>query len=82
MTVESRLQEWSKQPGAVVVPAERQFIADMRKAAAAGVGYGWMQQIVEWEWQAQGLGAWGPEYFHMRIQELEQRLGHNTSEGV
>jgi len=48
--VESMLDQWEKQPGARVSPAERQFIADMRKAAAAGVGYGWMRQIASVEW--------------------------------
>lgn len=57
MTVEEILAQWQKQPGAVVTPAERQFIADMRKAAAAGVGYGWMRQVVGWEWKAvDGIG--------------------------
>jgi hypothetical protein len=68
--VESRLDEWLKQPGTFVTPAERQFISDMRKARAGGVGFGWMQQVAEWEWQAlmkrewkMDVGAWGPEYF-------------------
>lgn len=72
MTVEQKLAEWLKQPGTVVTPAERAFIRMMRDAARDGVGYGWMQQIIEWEWQAVGVGAWGPEYFHRRIDELEQ----------
>lgn len=75
MTVEQKLDDWLQQPGAFVTQAERQFIADMRKARSAGVGYGWMQQMIEWEWQSTGVGAWGPEHFHRRIQELEQRLG-------
>lgn len=60
MTVEEILAEWSKQPGAIVTAAERQFIADMRKAAAAGVGYGWMRQVIGWEWKAaDGIGPPG-----------------------
>lgn len=74
MTVEQKLDEWLKQPGAFVTTAERQFIDDMRKARAAMVGYGWMQQIIEWEWQSTGAGAWGPEYFAKRIEELEKKL--------
>lgn len=67
MTLEEKLNLWLRQPGASVAPAEQQFIADMRKAAAAGVGYGWMQQITEWEWQSKDpTGAWGPEYFEKR----------------
>lgn len=50
--------------------AERQFIADMRKAREAGVGYGWMQQVTEWEWQSKdAVSAWGPEYFEKRLSE-------------
>ncbi len=49
-TVEQILEIWSKQPGAVVSAAERQFIVDMRKAAEAHVGYGWMIQVIQWEW--------------------------------
>lgn len=66
-TVEDRLGEWSKQPGAVVTDAQRQFIADMRSARESGVGYGWMQQIIEWEWQNKAPGSWGPEYFRAEI---------------
>ena len=51
-TVEQILVEWEKQPGAVVSPDEWQFIADMRKARSVGVGYGWMLQVIEWEWKA------------------------------
>lgn len=74
MTLEQRLADWLKQPGAFITPAERQFIEDMRKARTAGVGYGWMQQMIEWEWKSTGIGAWGPEYFQCRINELEQQL--------
>lgn len=51
MTVEEILAIHHKQPGAFTTPAEYQFIRDMRKAAAAGVGYGWMKQIISWEWK-------------------------------
>lgn len=73
MSVEDKLALWLKQPGTVVTAAERQFIEDIRKAAANGVGYGWMQQIIEWEWQSKGPGAWGPEYFNREIERLEKR---------
>ena len=64
MTVEERFAEWEKQPGAKVSQAERNFIDDLRHYAAQGVGYGWMQQVIEWEWQAKDpTGAFGPEYF-------------------
>lgn len=69
MTLEERLDEWLKQPGTFVTRAERDFIMEMRAAAANGVGYGWMQQVIEWEWQSKGPGAWGPEYFHKQLAE-------------
>jgi hypothetical protein len=72
LTIEQRLVEWAKQPGAVVLPLEREFIEQMRDFAKLGCGYGWMQQVIEWEWQSKGLGAWGPEYFGKRIAELEK----------
>lgn len=75
-TVDDILNEWMKQPGAVVTPQERQFIEDMRKHAANGVGYGWMQQVIEWEWQAKTGHAWGPKYFESRIRELETKIAH------
>lgn len=73
MTIESRLAEWAAQPGAGgVTAAEREFVDALRKAAAAGVGYGFMQQVIEWEWQAKDpKGAWGPEYFEKQIRKLQ-----------
>lgn len=69
MSIESKLNKWLKQPGTFVTSAEREFIARMREAAAAGVGYGWMQQVIEWEWQdllmrkyGTDVGAFGPEH--------------------
>ena len=38
-TLEERQAEWLDQPGAFITDAERAFIADMRRAAANGVGY-------------------------------------------
>jgi hypothetical protein len=49
-SLEERLEDWAKQPGAGVTSAERQFIVDMRRAASEGVGYSWMQQMCQWEW--------------------------------
>jgi hypothetical protein len=74
MTVEEKLEEWLKQPGTFVTSAEREFIDDMRTARERGVGYGWMQQVIEWEWQSKSVGSWGPEYFHKRIKELEGKV--------
>ena len=30
--------------------AERRFVEAMNAAADDGVGFGWMQQVAEWEW--------------------------------
>ena len=73
-TLEQYLDEWAQQPGACVTPAERQFIADMRKARFNGVGYGWMQSIIEVEWQSTHGHSWGPRYFEKRIRELEDEI--------
>jgi hypothetical protein len=59
--------------------AERGFLGAVRTAARMQVGYGWMQQVIEAEWQAQGVGAWGPASFEEAIRRLEaerERLRH------
>jgi len=64
MTLEDKINQWLQQPGTAVSSAEFEFIRNMRRAATAGVGYGWMQQIIEWEWNGTTDGkGWGPEYF-------------------
>src|SRR6476619_3208571 len=68
MTVEQHLGRHLSLPG------EKEFIRDMRKAASYGVGYGFMQQVIEWEWQDAGPGAWGPQYFNAEIRSLENKL--------
>lgn len=73
-TVEQRLADFLIQPGARVSNSELRFIADMRVAAREGVGYGFMQQVIEWEWQNTGVGAFGPEYFNKRIAALEKKV--------
>jgi hypothetical protein len=81
MSIESRIAEWLKQPGTAVTPAEREFITLFRAAAANGVGYGWMQQVIEWEWQESmqkhyglDVGALGPEYFQKELRALEAKV--------
>ena len=70
MTLEERLAQFLRQPGSVLTADELAFIEDMRVARAAGVGYGWMQQVIEWEWQsADPVGAWGPEYFRKQLKK-------------
>ena len=71
-TVEQRLNEWLSQPGTVVSGPEREFISYMRKSAAQGVGYGWMQQVIEWEWKSKGSGSWGPEYFQAQLRDAQK----------
>jgi len=74
MTVEEYLQKWmSQHPSFQVTPEELQFVEAVRKAKAGEVGYGWMQDIIEVEWQhVQPGGAWGPNYFRKTIQKLER----------
>lgn len=80
MTIESKLAIWAKQAGAFVSNSEREFIACMRLYASKGVGYGWMQQLIEWEWQSKGQGSWGPEYVETKIKELEKQLEIKTND--
>lgn len=64
---------------AMMTPADWQFVADMRKARGAGVGFGAMQQYCEWEWNATiEVGGWGPSYFQKRINELESQVATLT----
>ncbi len=75
MTLEDKIAKYLEQPGAFITAAELKFIDAMREAAKNGVGYGWMQQHIEWEWQDKTAGpSWGPEYFKKKITELEKRL--------
>ena len=60
-TLEERQAEWLKQPGSFITTHETDFISAMRAAAANGVGYGWMQQVIEWEWASKCDHAYGPE---------------------
>lgn len=55
-------------------PGETEFVEGVRRARQAGVGYGWMQQVIEVEWAANGGGAWGPHYFETRVRELEEEI--------
>lgn len=52
-SVEDALAAWTAQNPALchVTAAEHDFIAAMRAAATAGVGYGWMRQMVGIEWR-------------------------------
>ena len=55
--------------------AERRFVEAMNAAADDGVGFGWMQQVAEWEWlHRHGPGAWGPFDFQRRSEMLEGDL--------
>ena len=85
MTVEECLAEWAEQgPECRVSLDEWRFISYMRLCAANDVGYGWMQQVIEWEWihhlkEKWGVdeGALGPLYYQKqleRIKELEDEV--------
>lgn len=75
-TVEERLAECQAQSLAcIVMPVEREFIVTMRGFVSRGVGYGWMQQIIEWEWQSKHVRAWGPERFHEWLAEKDKLIG-------
>lgn len=75
-TVEEYIAQWASQmPGLRARDAEMQFISDMRRAAANGVGYGWMQQMIEVEWNHKHPNhAWGVSYFTKKIASLEAQL--------
>ena len=79
-SVEEFIERWLRQPGTFVSDPEREFIADLRRAAAHGVGYGWMQQIIEIEWRHRAGAARGPQYFSEQIAELEERIEQLTAE--
>ena len=81
-TVEQRLNEWLSQPGTVVSGPEREFISYMRKSAAQGVGYGWMQQVIEWEWKSKGSGSWGPEYFQAQLRDAQKARDAAVAETI
>ena len=72
-TVEQYLAQWTAQsPTCVVTPSERRFIQDMRQAATSGVGYGWMQSIIEVEWRSKDeSGALGPRQAMAWLQKAE-----------
>ena len=80
-TVEEHLAAWQAQcrrqdgPPPAVSPEELEFIAAMRRAADSRVGFGFMQQMIEVEWnhRANG-GGWGPVYFEKLIRKLEAEI--------
>ncbi len=70
-----KLEEWQSTTGDYVRPEERNFIKAVRKFASRGVGYGFMQCVVEMIWnEAQPEFAWGPEYFSGVISKLQDEL--------
>jgi hypothetical protein len=80
ITLEQRLRQWAEQPEAVVTGEEWQFIEYMRTAAKSGVGYGWMQQVIEWEWQSKGVGALGPEHCAYAIRRERESTDARVAE--
>ena len=62
--------------------AEARWLEAVRDAARAGVGYGWMQQVIEVEWNATGQtpgSAWGPAYFEQEMARLEAEIHRLTA---
>lgn len=49
---------WATQPGAVITPDEKAFISLVHHFAALGVGYGWMQQQIEWDMAGEVRRSW------------------------
>jgi hypothetical protein len=40
-----------------------------------GLGYGFMIQLIEWEWQhVSGGDAWGPEHLNRQIKVLSEEV--------
>ena len=58
-------------------PHPQPCLAYVRQYAA--LGYGWMQQVIEAEWQSHVLSrgepdaSWGPAYFTQELARLEQQ---------
>lgn len=57
---------------AIFTQRERNFVNMIREFVP--IGYGMMQQLIEWEWQSKSVGAWGPEYFEAQITALQSAL--------
>jgi hypothetical protein len=80
-TLEDHLAAFLKMPGTFITHREQIFIRHMREAAAEGVGYGWMQQVIEWEWQSKDPnGAFGPTWYQAQVQKLRDQLTVMQSE--
>jgi len=60
-TLKERIESWGSTHGCTVVSsAESAFIAAVRQAEAAGVGYHVMHSVLEWLWDAR-LNGYIPE---------------------
>lgn len=72
LTVEERLAVWAAQgPSCRITDAEIAFIAAMRTARLNRVGYGWMRQVIGWEWEHEtpGYGLTDETIFALGRQE-------------
>jgi hypothetical protein len=85
LTVEEHLARWAVPKGVCpegrISDATLAFIVDIRRAAKEGVGYGAMQQIIEWEWayrlqedQQLSSGAFGPAHFWELLDEKDREI--------
>lgn len=76
MTVERRLQEFTDQHGGGELPSSvTNFLQIMRAYSTLGLGYGFMIQLIEWEWQhATGGMVRGPESLNIQIKDMAEEI--------
>ena len=75
--IPKRMLDWEAQDPSVcrITTADLKYIIAVREAYSAGVGFGAMQQIVEWIWQENNPDlSWGPEYYNKKIDKLEAEI--------
>lgn len=70
------MHDWCGETGGAVGEVEQAFVQMVHAFAFLGVGYGFMQQIIEWIWQETriGSGAIGPEFYEKKIRALEDQI--------
>jgi hypothetical protein len=75
-TTEDRLLEFAVQNGMEDIPGTAtNFIQILRAYQSLGLGYGFMIQLIEWEWQASSGGeSWGPEALNLQIKALSEEV--------
>lgn len=76
MTVEQRLQSFVEQYGdSGLPPYVLNFLQIVRTYSAMGLGYGFMIQLIEWEWQhATGGQVRGPESLNLQVKAMSEEI--------